>query len=170
MSDANTQDEAELSQEPEVFRKTTSGGITVSKCRAQYGKRKDLTAEVVRQRKSIHGGQMLCTQKGQTYVGKANKYRYENKITTAHTLSIATSNNNNNNNKDTVLAGFLLLDFGFGFPLFLVMYRLQTEKQFLEETLPNHSEMILKAPVSLESVLFGTQPIPLDGQRDFPDT
>lgn len=46
------------------------------------------------------------------------------------------------------------MDFGFGFPLSLVMYRLKTEKQFLEETLPNHSEMILKAPVSLESVLF----------------
>lgn len=66
VSDANTRDEAELRQEPEVFRKATSGGVTGSKCRAQYGKRKDLTSEVVRQRKSIHGGQMLCTQKGQT--------------------------------------------------------------------------------------------------------
>lgn len=102
---------------------------------------------------------MLCTQKGQTNVGKADKCRNENKITTAHIPSTDTSKNNNNNNKDTVLAGFLLLDFGFGFPLLLIMYRLQTEKQFLEETLPNHSEMILKAPVSLASVLFGTQPI-----------
>lgn len=52
-SDANPQDEAGLNQEPGVFRKATSSGITGSKCRAQYGKRKGLAPSIIRGKTSV---------------------------------------------------------------------------------------------------------------------
>lgn len=64
-SDGNTPGEAELSQEPEVFRKATPGGITGSKCRTQYGKRKNLTAEHPRRPDALHTERSdKCRQSG----------------------------------------------------------------------------------------------------------
>lgn len=109
---------------------------------------------------------MRCTQKGQTYVGKVNKYRDENKTTTARIPSVATSKNNDKPYNTSLASSYWILVLIF--PYFLLHIDCRQRNNSWKKTLPNHSEMVSKAPFSLVPILFGTQPIPLDGTERLP--